>query len=92
MARVEIGRHLATDTRVCGGRLIFKGTRVMVSDALELLGSGFTPEQIAREYRGIVTPEAVREARTLSRKGIVREVRPRTKTTALTPQGAPDYV
>jgi len=37
MARVEIGRHLATDTRVCGGRLIFKGTRILVSDVLEAL-------------------------------------------------------
>lgn len=23
MARIEIGKHLAVDTRVCGGRLIF---------------------------------------------------------------------
>ena len=29
MARVEIGRYLAIDTRVCGGRLVFKGTRVL---------------------------------------------------------------
>jgi len=36
MARIEIGKHLAADSRVCGGRLIFKGTRILVSDALEL--------------------------------------------------------
>jgi uncharacterized protein (DUF433 family) len=82
MARVEIGRYLATDTRVCGGRLIFKGTRVLVADALELLRAGLRPEQITQEYRGIVTAEAVREALALSRKGIVREVLPRTKTAA----------
>jgi len=82
MARVEIGRHLATDTRVCGGRLIFKGTRILVSDVLELLRTGLTPEQIRREYQGLITPEAVHEARTLSCKGIVREILPKTKTAA----------
>ena len=82
MARVEIGQYLVTDTRVCRGRLIFKGTRVLVADALALLKAGFDPEQIAREYRGLVTPEAVREALAFSRKGIVREVLPKAKTAA----------
>lgn len=82
MARIEIGQHLAIDTRVCGGRLIFKGTRILVSDALELLRANFTAEQIAREYQGLIGPEAVHEALTLSRKGIVREVLPKTKTAA----------
>ena len=82
MARVEIGQYLAIDTRVCRGRLIFKGTRVLVSDALELLEAGFNPEQISREYKGVVTPGAVREALALSSKGLVREVLPRTKTAA----------
>jgi uncharacterized protein (DUF433 family) len=82
MARFEIGQYLAIDTRVCGGRLIFKGTRILVADALELLHAGFTAEQIAGEYRGLVRPEAVQEAVTLSRKGIVREVSPKTKTAA----------
>ena len=82
MARVEIGQHLTIDTRVCGGRLIFKGTRILVSDVLELLRAGFTVEQISQEYQGLVTPQAVREAVTFSRKGIVREVLPKTKTAA----------
>ena len=82
MARVEIGQYLATDTRVCGGRLIFRGTRVLVSDVLELLRVELSPEQVAREYRGLVTSKAIREALTLSRKGIVREVLPKTKTAA----------
>jgi uncharacterized protein (DUF433 family) len=61
MARVEIGQYLVTDTRVCRGRLIFKGTRVLVSDVLELLEAGFDPEKISQEYSRLVTPEAVRE-------------------------------
>jgi uncharacterized protein (DUF433 family) len=82
MARIEIGQYLVTDTRVCRGRLIFKGTRVLVADILALLQAGFAPEQIAKEYRGLVTPEAVREAVVFSRKGTVREVLPKAKTAA----------
>jgi uncharacterized protein (DUF433 family) len=82
MARVEIGQYLAADSRVCQGRLIFKGTRILVADALELLRAGLTAGQISHEYRGIVKPEAVREAQTLSDKGLVREVLPKTKAAA----------
>jgi uncharacterized protein (DUF433 family) len=74
MARIEIGKHLAADTRVCGGRLIFKGTRILVSDALELSAAGYAPEAIADQYPGILTPEAVREALRLTHQGLVREI------------------
>jgi uncharacterized protein (DUF433 family) len=61
MTRVEIGQDLVTDTRVCGGRLVFKGTRILVAGVLALLKAEFAPEQIAQGYRGLLTPEAVRE-------------------------------
>jgi uncharacterized protein (DUF433 family) len=67
MARIEIGKHLAVDTRVCGGRLIFKGSRILVSDVLELALAGYPAEEIARQYRGIISPAAVREAVSLRR-------------------------
>jgi uncharacterized protein (DUF433 family) len=82
MARLEIGKHLAADSRVCRGRLIFKGTRILVSDTLELTKAGYTPERIARQYRGMITAKGVREALTLTRRGIVREIVARTKTAA----------
>ena len=82
MARIEIGKHLVADTRVCSGRLIFKSTRILVSDALELTETGYTPEAIARQYRGIITAKGVREALALTRRGIVREIVARTKTAA----------
>jgi len=85
MARIEIGKYLVTDTRVCNGCLIFKGTRILVSDVLELIATGLSPEEVAHEYPGLLSPEAVREALSLIRKGTVREVpiRPRRiKTTA----------
>ena len=82
MARIEIGKHLAADTRVCSGRLIFKGTRILVSDALELSEAGYTPEAIARQYRGMLTAIGVREALALTRRGLVREILARAKAAA----------
>ena len=74
MARLEIGKHLVVDTRVCAGRLIFKGTRIMVADAVELAEAGYSPEAIADQYHNIITPEAEREALSLIRRGTIREV------------------
>lgn len=82
MARVEIGKHLAVDTRVCGGRPIFRGTRIMVADAVELSEDGYSPEAITQQLRGAITAEAVTEALTFVRKGIVKEVEVQPQTAA----------
>ncbi|HEU4390465.1 MAG TPA: DUF433 domain-containing protein [Blastocatellia bacterium] len=82
MARIEIGKHLASDSRVCGGRLIFKGTRILVSDVLELSAAGYAAEEIARQYRGILSTNAVKEALTFTRRGIIREIAPKRNTAA----------
>ena len=82
MARIEIGKYLASDTRVSGGRLIFKGTRIAVNDVLELSSAGYAPEAIAREYRNAIKADAVREALSLTRRGLVKEVRARRRSAA----------
>jgi uncharacterized protein (DUF433 family) len=74
VARIEIGKHLAADTRVCGGRLIIRGSRILVSDLLDLTQAGYTPEAVAQQYGGIISPEAVREAVSLTRRGVVKEI------------------
>jgi uncharacterized protein (DUF433 family) len=74
MARIEIGRHLAIDSKVCGGRLIFRGTRILVQDVLEMIRQGGTPERAAAEYPGLLSAAAVSEAVSLNRRGLVREV------------------
>jgi uncharacterized protein (DUF433 family) len=82
MAQVEIGKYLAVDKRICGGRLIFKGTRIMVADAVELSERGYAPEAIADQYYGIITPEAVKEALSFIRRGIVKEPAAQTRKAA----------
>jgi Uncharacterized conserved protein len=82
MARTEIGKYLVIDTRVCGGRLIFKGSRIMVSDAIELSQAGYTPEQIANQYSNIIKPEAVEEALRFVQQGLLKEVKAEEKVAA----------
>jgi len=82
MARIEIGKYLVTDSRVYRGRLIFKGTRIAVADALQLAAAGNSPESIAKEYRNILRPAAVREALSLTRRGLVKEVSSRRNSAA----------
>jgi uncharacterized protein (DUF433 family) len=73
VARTEIGKYLAVDTRVCNGRLIFKGARILVSDALELVEAGYDPDAVAQQYRGAITADAVRKAISLTQQGMVKE-------------------
>jgi len=49
---------------------------------LELAEAGYTPEAVAKQYRGLITEEAVREALSLLRRGVVREVATKTKSAA----------
>lgn len=82
MARIEIGKSLAVDSRVCGGRLIFRGTRIPVADALEMVEMGYSPDGISKQYRGMVSPEAVREAKSLILRGFLKEEAKKLKVAA----------
>jgi len=39
--RLEIGRCIVVDDEVCHGKPVFKGTSVLVSDVVELLGPAY---------------------------------------------------
>ena len=82
MARTEIGKYLAIDTRDGGGRVIFKGSRIMVSDAVELSQAGYTPDQIACQFHDIIAAEAVKEALLMVQQGLIKEVEAEEKAAA----------
>jgi uncharacterized protein (DUF433 family) len=82
MARIEIGKYLAADSRVCSGRLVLKGSRILVADVVELAKNGYSPSAISQQYHGLIRPAAVREALSLTRKGMIREVSARDKSAA----------
>ena len=57
--RVELGRRIVADPKICGGQPTFKGTRIMVWIVLEQLDRGLTWAEITREWDGRVTGEAI---------------------------------
>jgi len=42
--------RVAVDPAVCGGRPVIAGTRVRVTDVLEMLAGGATPAEIADDF------------------------------------------
>jgi uncharacterized protein (DUF433 family) len=57
MRRLEIGKHLVVDSKVCHGKLTFKGTRVPVSTVITFLSMGDSIDDILGNW-----PELSREA------------------------------
>jgi len=60
--RIELGRHIVADSKICGGQPTFKGTRIMVWIVLEQLEDGLTWAQIRQEWDRKVGDEAIAEA------------------------------
>lgn len=42
--------RITFNPKQCGGRPCIRGMRIRVSDVLDMLGAGATPEQILRDY------------------------------------------
>jgi uncharacterized protein (DUF433 family) len=57
----ETMRWIIADPEICHGKPIFKGTRILKSDVLELLAAGESPETIVEEYPSL-NEDMIREA------------------------------
>ena len=57
-----IGRYIVADSAICHGQPTFRGTRILVADVLEQVGSGMTWDSITAEWRGRISKEAIAEA------------------------------
>jgi uncharacterized protein (DUF433 family) len=53
--------YIYTNPKIGFGKPIFRGTRIKVSFVLELMGAGWTAEQMATEFEGI-EPEHLKAA------------------------------
>ena len=65
-------RWIVADPRTCHGKPVFRGTRILVSDVLELLASGMSIEEILKEYPSL-NEEMIKEALELAAKIIKGE-------------------
>ncbi len=46
---IELANRITVDSEQCGGRPCIRGMRIRVSDVLDLLANGLSPEQIVEE-------------------------------------------
>jgi uncharacterized protein (DUF433 family) len=54
-----LSERITVDPEQCGGRPCIRGMRIRVSDVLDLLANGLTPEQVLEELPDL-EPEDVR--------------------------------
>lgn len=59
--KVEISKHIIADSEICHGKPTFKGTRVLVSDILELIAAGEPIEKIMSSYPSL-TKEMIQDS------------------------------
>ncbi|PKO21819.1 MAG: hypothetical protein CVU38_12570 [Chloroflexi bacterium HGW-Chloroflexi-1] len=61
-----LGRYIVADPEICHGKPTFRGTRVFVSDVLDMVASGMAWETIIEQWHSSVTKDAITEAVTLA--------------------------
>jgi uncharacterized protein (DUF433 family) len=64
--RIELGRHIVADMKVCHGQPTYKETRVLAWVVLEQIERGMTWDKIADEWDGKVSRPAIAETIALS--------------------------
>jgi uncharacterized protein (DUF433 family) len=74
MKRKPIGRFICADPKVCHGQLTFRGTRILVSDVLELVAGGMTWDKIIEECHGSISRGAIAEAIRLAGRMLAERV------------------
>ena len=70
----SIGRYVVADPKVCHGQLTFRGTRILVSDVLELVAAGTPWEKIIDECHGSISRKAIAEAIRLAGRMLTQRV------------------
>jgi len=58
---ISVNDYIIIDPRFCHGKPIFKGTRIMVSQVLELLEAGKSVKEILKGFPSL-SPQAVNAA------------------------------
>jgi uncharacterized protein (DUF433 family) len=65
------GRFIVADPKVCHGKPTFKGTRLLVSDVLELVAAGMDWDDIIEQCHGSISRPAIAEAIRFARQAMI---------------------
>jgi uncharacterized protein (DUF433 family) len=71
MKRKPTGRFISADPNICHGQLTFRGTRILVSDVLELVAAGMSWDDIIQECQESISRAAIAEAIRIAGRAIV---------------------
>jgi uncharacterized protein (DUF433 family) len=71
---VDLGEYIVADPKICHGKAIFKGTRIMVHQVLEQVEYGTPWERIVWSWRGKVPMPAISEAVNLASELFKRQL------------------
>lgn len=68
--RKKLGRFICADPKICHGKLTFRGTRILVSDVIELVADGMDWDRIIKECHGSISRAAIAEALRIAGRAI----------------------
>lgn len=69
--RIELGRFIVADQKICHGKPTYKGTRIMVWQVLAMLERGESWEYVRNAWLGRVSDEAIAETVRLARTSLL---------------------
>ena len=69
--RIELGKFIVADPKICHGKLTYKGTRIMVWQVLAMLERGESWEYIRKAWDGRVSDAAIAETIHLAGKSLL---------------------
>lgn len=64
----ELMEHITVDYEQCGGRPCIRGMRIRVSDVLDLLANGLSPQEIVEEMPDLELEDVYASLRFASRR------------------------
>jgi uncharacterized protein (DUF433 family) len=67
-----LGRYIVADPEICHGRPTFRGTRIFVSDVLEMVAEGLAWETIIEQWNGSISKDSIAEAVKLSSEAFLK--------------------
>jgi uncharacterized protein (DUF433 family) len=71
--KTSYGKFIVADPKVCHGKLTFKGTRIFVSDVLDMVEQGLSWEYIIQQWHGNISKGAIAEAVRLSKESLLEK-------------------
>jgi len=69
--RIELGRFIVADPKICHGKPSYKGTRIMVWQVLAMLERGESWDYIRQAWPDRVSDEAIAETIRLARSSLL---------------------